>query len=61
MEEITKGWAEFNPIFVAVEAEDHKIDKANPAKKNFQLPSECKRKLVEPLYIFDNLFFILIY
>ena len=56
MEEITKGCAEVNPIFVAVEADDHKIDNANPATKNFQLPSDCKRKLVEHLIIFDNLY-----
>ncbi len=56
MEEITKGCAEVNPIFVAVEADDHKIDNANPATKNFQLPSDCKRKLVGPLFIFDNFY-----
>jgi hypothetical protein len=40
VEEITKGCADVNPNLVAVEAEGHKMDKAKPATKNFQLPNE---------------------
>jgi hypothetical protein len=40
VEEITKGCADINPNLVAVEAEGHKMDKAKPATKNFQLPNE---------------------
>ena len=33
--EITKGWAEFNPILVAVDADAHKIANAIPLKMSF--------------------------
>jgi len=55
MEYITKGCADVKPIFVAVEAEDHKIDNTNPAIKNFQLPNGRNLKYRDSFFKFDNL------
>ena len=37
---ITKGCADVKPSFVAVDAEDHKIENSRPPIKNFQFPNE---------------------
>lgn len=37
---ITKGCTDVKPSFVAVDAEDHKIENSRPPIKNFQFPNE---------------------